>query len=252
MMRFSVCIETIFTELPLHERIEQSAACGAGAVEFWTWRDKDPDELARAKEAAGVDVAAFAALGEYRPNDPAAADETAAELLDAIEAARQIGATGLIVRTEHTLEDVPRREQLDALVSLLGAAAPAAERAHATLLVEPLNRRADHPGALLSTTADALEVVDAVGQPNVKMLFNVYHQYVTEGAVLASIESGIDRIGHVQVADVPGRGEPGTGALDFREILNLIGSLDYDGFVGLEFFPSGDHAAAVRSVIELA
>jgi len=252
MIRFSVCLQTIFNAMPLTERIERAASCGAAAVEFWSWKDKDLDEIARAKEAAGVDIAAFAGLSDNRPNDPAAADAAANEMLGAIEAAREIGATGLIITADSRVEGVARNEQIDSITKLLDATAPAARKAHVTLLLEPLNSRTDHPDALLSKTDDALAIVDEAGQPNVKMLFDVYHQYITEGAVLGAIEANIGRIGHFHLADVPGRGEPGTGALDFAAILKLIDSLDYEGFVGLEFIPSADHTEAVKSAIELA
>ena len=250
-MKFSVCLQTIFSAMPLTERIERSAGCGAAAVEFWSWKDKDLDEIARAKEAAGVDVAAFAGLSDNRANEPAAADAAANEMFGAIEAAREIGAAGLIVTADHQVEGVARNEQIDSITRLLETTAPAARRAHVTLLLEPVNTRTDHPDALVSKTDDALAIIDDAGQPNVKMLFDVYHQYITEGAVLGAIEANIGRIGHFHLADVPGRGEPGTGALDFPAILKLIDSLDYEGFVGLEFFPSADHAEAVKDVIEL-
>ena len=251
MIRFSVCLETIFNALPLGERIGRAAACGAAAVEFWSRKDKDLDEIARAKEASGVDIAAFVALDDNLPNDPASADEAASELLASIQAAREIGATGLVVRAEHEIKNVPRKQQVETLTRMLEMAAPAAQKAHVTLLLEPVNTRIDHPGALLSSTPDTLEIIDSIDRPNVKMLFDIYHQYVTEGTILDSIESHIDRIGHFHLADVPGRGEPGTGAVDFGGLFRLIGSLGYEGLVGLEFFPSADHADAVSRVIEL-
>ena len=251
MAKFSVCLETIFNTLPFTERIERAAACGASAVEFWSWKDKDLDAIARTKEAAGVDVAGFVALSRNRPNDPAARDGAADELLVAIETAREIGAGALTIQADREIDGVPRRTQLESLTELLAAAAPAAEKAHVALLLEPLNVRTDHPDALLSTTEDTIAIVKNVDRPNVKMLFDIYHQYITEGTVHDSIESNIDRIGHFHLADVPGRGEPGTGAVDFAEILKLIESLDYNGFIGLEFFPSSDHAEAVKSVIDL-
>jgi len=251
MIRFSVCVETIFNALPLSARIEHSAACGAAAIEFWRWEDKDFDAIARAKESAGVDIAAFGGLGDTAPNDPSATDAAVRELHRSIEAARQIGATGLMIHGGQQLDNVTREQQLENIGAVMAAAAPAAGRAHVSLLLEPRNVRTDFPGGLLSKTADALAIIDQVNLPNVKMLFDVYHQYVTEGSVLHLIESHIDRIGHFHVADVPGRGEPGTGALDFKEMFKLIDSLDYGGYVGLEFHPTGDHAKAVRSAIDL-
>ena len=252
MIRFSVCLETIFAALPMSERFQQAAACGAAAVEFWSQKDKSLDDIARAKEVSGVDIAAFAGLDDNLPNDPASTDQAAAELLASIEAAREIGATGLIIRAEREIEGVSREDQMSALTRMLEMAAPAAQKAHVMLLLEPVNTRIDHPGALLSTTSDTVGIVDRIDKPNVRMLFNIYHQYVTEGTVLDSIESYIDRIGHFHLADVPGRGEPGTGAVDFGELFNLIDSLGYKGLVGLEFFPSADHADAVTHAIGLA
>lgn len=250
MIRFSVCLETIFNDLPLGDGIAKAAACGASAVEFWSWRDKDLDGITRAKEVEGVDIAAFAAVNGTSP-DIRTATPTVNQFGSAIEAARQIGARGLIVFAGLEREGIPRQEQLDRLAATMADAAPEAAKSHITLLLEPLNARTDHPGTLLSATADAAGVIEKAGQPNVKMLFDIYEQYVTEGSVLHSIESHIGRIGHFHLADVPGRGEPGTGALDFTEMLKLIESLDYDGYVGLEFRPSGDHASAVKSVMEL-
>ena len=252
MIRFSVCIETIFAALPIGERFELAAGCGATAVEFRSARDKDLDEIARAKEASGVDIAAFLGLDDNLPNDPATADEAAAELLASIGAAREIGATGLVIKAGREIEGVPRKEQIETLTRMIKMAAPAAQKAHVTLLLEPVNARIDHPGALLTTTPETLEIIDAAGEPNVKMLFDIYHQYVTEGTVLDSIESYIDRIGHFHLADVPGRGEPGTGAVDFGELFGLIDSLRYEGLVGLKFSPTADHADAVTRVIELS
>ena len=251
MPKFSVCIETIFNQLPVPDRITESAACGAAAVEFWTWRDKDLDGIVRAKEASGVLVATFGALDDASPNDPATGEQALRELLLAIDTARQIGALGLTLHSGPQLPSAPREKQLRSIAALLAAAAPAAEKAHITLLLEPRNARIDWPGNLLTSTADACRIVDLVSRPNVKLLFDVYHQYVTEGSVLASIETHIARIGHFHIADVPGRHEPGTGAVDFVELFKLIDSLGYAGHVGLEFLPSADHADAVKRTIHL-
>ncbi|MFW6159231.1 MAG: hydroxypyruvate isomerase family protein [Planctomycetota bacterium] len=251
MIQFSVCIDMIFNDLPFEERMVRAAACGCSAVEFWEWQDKDLDVIARAKEAAGVAIAAFGGLTGKPAGNPDTAESTVEELLRSVEIARQVGAAGLIVVPGDELDGVPRQAQLDAVATVLAAASPAADAEHVNLLLEPVNRRVDYPAALLSTTDDAVRILDQVDQPNVKLLFDVYHQYVTERSVLHTIESHMDRIGHFHVADAPGRHEPGTGALDFREMFRLIDSLGYEGYVGLEFIPTGDHDAAVETVLDL-
>jgi hydroxypyruvate isomerase len=251
-MDFSVCVEMIFDALPLEERIAQAGACGAAAVEFWTWRDKDLDAIARAKETAGVNISAFGGLSGKSPSDPSAVGSAVDELRHSVEAARQIGSTGLIVYGGQEQPELPREQQLESLKGVLAATAEAADQAHVMLLLEPRNARVDFPGELLTSTDEALKIVTDLDLPNVKLLFDIYHQYVTEGSVHAAIETNIDRIGHFHMADAPGRGEPGTGALDFGEVFRLIDSLGYEGYMGLEFRPSGDPAKAVRKTIELA
>jgi hydroxypyruvate isomerase len=251
MVRISVCVETVFPSLALAEQVDQAAACGAAAVEFGHWQDMDLDTVARAKEAAGVDVATLGALRDAPANDPARSDDAVAEALAGLEAARQIGAKGLVVHAGRTIDRVGEAEQFGSVARVLSAVAVPAAAANVMLLLEPRNARKDCPGSVLTRTEDAMAILDEVGEPNVKMLFDVYHQYITEGSVLTTIESHIERIGHVHVADVPGRGEPGTGALDFGEIFKLIDSLEYGGYVGLEFHPSGDPAEAVRKTIDL-
>jgi len=250
-VHFSVCLEVIFNTLPFAERIEQAAACRAAAVEFGSWEDKDLDAIARAKEAAGVAIAACTGMGGVPANDPRVAGAAEKQLLSSISAARQIGALGLIVCPGFELGDVPRREQLDAIVNLLVKTAPAAADANVTLLLEPLNTQVDHPGCLLTRSDEAADLLDRVDHPNARMLYDIYHQYITEGGVLESIEAHIRRIGHFHVADVPGRHEPGTGTMDYAEIFGRIASLGYDGYIGLEFFPTGDHAKAVKDTLAL-
>ena len=250
MIRFSICVDTIFDDVPLATAAELAAASGASAFEFWGWRGRDLDEIVHAKESAGLDIAAFAGLTENPPNDPARADDAVAELLASIETACEIGAQGLIITGGQEIKGLSRAKQFEAITRLLSATAPEANKHHVMLLVEPVNSRIDHPGALLTTTADAVRLLEDVNQPNVKLLFDIYDQFTTEGTVLATIESNISRIGHFHIADAPGRGEPGTGALDYGEIFKLIKECEFSGYLGLEFFPRGDHSAAVRKVIQ--
>ena len=250
MMRFSVCLDTIFTDVPLAKAAELAAASGASAFEFWGWRGRDLNEIVHAKESAGMDIAVFAGLSQNSPSDPAHVDDALAELHSSIDTARELGAHGLIITGGQEIKNISRSEQLAVFTRLLASAAPEAGKHHVMFFVEPVNNRIDHPGSLLSTTADAIRLLDDVGKPNVKLLFDIYDQFITEGTVLAAIESNISRIGHFHLADAPGRGEPGTGALDFGEIFKLIKDSGYDGYLGLEFFPRGDHAEAVRKVIQ--
>ncbi len=117
-------------------------------------------------------------------------------------------------------------------------AADALDRAGIRLLVEPLNDR-DIPGFFLNTTHDAISLIDAVGHPNLALQYDVYHMQRMEGDLIATLTARMDRIGHIQIADNPGRHEPGTGEINFVNLLAAIEAADYDGWVGCEYHPLG-------------
>jgi len=122
------------------------------------------------------------------------------------------------------------------LVKNLRYAAPLLEASGILLLIEPINTR-DVPGFFLSGTAQAIEIIDAVGSGNLQLQYDIYHMQIMEGDVAAAIERLLPRIGHLQLADVPGRHEPGTGTIDFPSLFATIDRIGYDGWIGCEYVP---------------
>jgi hydroxypyruvate isomerase len=139
-------------------------------------------------------------------------------------------------------DDSTPEEQDDVAVQNLVLAARAAQRIGGTVLVEPVSGAARYP---LLAAADALQVIERVsaeGVDNVRLLFDIYHLAVNGDDVYAAIDASAGRIGHVQIADAPGRNEPGTGTLDIAYYLARLAATGYDGWVGLEYKPSGKSA----------
>jgi hydroxypyruvate isomerase len=124
--------------------------------------------------------------------------------------------------------------------------APLAEKAGVTLVLEPLNVYVDHPGYFLDGSAAGFDLVRAVGSPRIKLLYDIYHMQVMEGNIIQTLTSNLDVIGHVHVADVPGRHEPGTGELSYANIFEALRQAGYDKYVGFEFEPTvpSEEAAA--------
>jgi hydroxypyruvate isomerase len=120
----------------------------------------------------------------------------------------------------------------------LRALAPLAEQAGITLLLEPLNIRVDHPGYFLNRSAVGFELVRAVGSPRLRLLFDIYHMQVMEGNIIESLTRNLDVIGHIHVADVPGRHQPGTGELNYANILRAVREAGYDQYIGFELDPT--------------
>ena len=248
MAKLSVCIEMIFTELPFTQRIAAVKKAGFPAFEFWGWSNKDLDAINRARQEAGSAISAMVAEYEQPLTDPGRNEGFVVGVRKSIAAARTLGVDKLIVCTGNELSGIPRQAQHDAVVSGLRAAAPAAEDAGVTLVLEPLNTLVDHKGYYLTTSAEGFEMVAQTDSPAVKLLFDLYHQQITEGNLIANLTAGISHIGHFHSADVPGRYEFGTGEVNYKNVIARIDQLGYAGYIGLEFRPSTSSEEALRRV----
>jgi len=248
MVDLSVCIEMVYDDDPFHERVHRTAAAGVNAVEFWDWREKDMDAIKTAADEAGVDIVGCLAGGEL--TDPEAADDAVETIRESIETAGDLGVPTLIATTGPDQEALNRATQHENIVDVLSRVAPDAEDADVTIALEPLNTAVDHPGYFLTTSAEGFDIIDEVGSENVRLLYDVYHQQITEGNVIQTITENVDRIGHIHIADVPGRHEPGTGELNYTNIFDAIDEAGYDGYVGCEFAPTGDPDDAMAGVRE--
>ncbi len=250
MPKLSVCIEMVFRPLEFVERIQAVADAGYSAFEFWGWQNKEMSQILEAKERLGLEVAAFGVGGGslVDPTNHARYWETVAQ---AAEWAAKLRCPSLIVTTGNTLPGVPRDRQLEDLRRGLQGVARAAERSGVTVVVEPLNSKVDHQGYFLDHGPEAFTLIEEIGSPALRVLYDIYHMQIMDGDIIATIEANTDKIAHFHVADVPGRHEPGTGELNYANVFRRIDATGYAGFVGLEYRPSGDHAASLAHVKSL-
>jgi hydroxypyruvate isomerase len=259
-MKASVCIEMIYTEHPFLDRIKVAAEQGFDAVEFWNWDNKDMPAIKTAAEAAGVGIATFQSnRGGTLINPEHRADFTAG-IEESLAMAVEMGAEKLFILTDELGADrgvkfqfpeLADEEKYQSVLDGLNAIAPRAEAAGVTLVLEPLNTLVDHAGYWLQHSAVGFDLVRKVGSPNIRLLFDCYHQQVTEGNIIERLTANLDAVGHVHVADVPGRHEPGTGELNYANILKALAATDYDGYVGLEFDPTVDSKIAAKAALDL-
>lgn len=247
-MRFSVCIEMLFRELPFLERMEAVAKVGIQAVEFWSWSDKDIDAIERKKDELGLEVSAFMVEPRAELTDRSQKELFIEALGKTIPIAKRLGTKALLTMAGSEKDDVPRSEQHAIIVEILKAGASLAEEGGVCLVLEPLNILVNHKGYYLYSSHEAAEILREVNSPNVKMLYDIYHQQITEGHLIPTIENYIELIGHFHLADVPGRHEPGTGEINYQNVLRKIDELGYEGFVGLEFLPTKSPDEALREV----
>jgi len=251
MFKLSACIEMIFSGAPFEERVQRVADCGLPAFEFWGWSNKNLDAVLRAKDAAGVAVSSICCEARQSVVSDGSAAAFVEGLKASTEAAHKLGTRTLIVTTGQAVPEQPRAEQHANIVKALRAAAPVAEREGVTLVLEPLNVLVDHAGYYLVTSAEGFEILREVGSPNVKLLFDIYHQQITEGHLIANITANIDLIGHFHAADTPGRHELGTGEINYANVFKAIAGTGYRGYVGLEYMPVADPAGTLRQALAL-
>ncbi|MFB9376048.1 TIM barrel protein [Kineococcus gynurae] len=235
-------------ELP--ERVAAAAGHGFGEVEVWQWRHRDLDALARALAEHRVALRTMVV-------DPAA-DLTAASSPEAFvravtgsaEVARRLGAPFLVVTAGDTVPGLGRDVQRSRVLEALRAAA-AVLPDDVTLLLEPLNDRVDHVGTFLTSTSEGLDLVQEVGSPRVRLLLDVYHALMMGEDLGRELAGRAGLVAHAQVADVPGRTEPGSGDVDWSSTLEVLHRAGYRGGFGLECRASEGTAAVVRRAREI-
>ncbi|MBD3185086.1 TIM barrel protein [Candidatus Poribacteria bacterium] len=251
MIKLSACIEALYTDVPFIERIEKVANVGLKAFEFWGWGNKDIDAIKEAKDKFGIEVGTFGADVGGPLVDPKNREKLPERLKASIEVAKKLGCDGMLVTTGNEIEGVSRDKQHESIVEGLKVAAEILEPEGMVLSLEPLNVLVNHKGYYLYTSDEGFQIIDEVGSPSVKLLYDIYHQQITEGNLIANITDSIDKISHFHVADVPGRHEPGTGEINYKNVFKSIAESGYERFVGLEFWPIGTSDDALKSLLEM-
>jgi hydroxypyruvate isomerase len=252
MPRFDAHLGHLFTEVPFLERFAAAAAVGFTAVEFPFPYAYAPGELAQRLASHGlVQVSIMAPAGDWAAGErglaaiPGRAREfrdgmrRALEYADALNVARVHVAAGLIPEGA----DVAACEAL--FLENLAHAADLARPRDVTILIEPVSGKV-YPTFLVRSTAHGERILATIRRDNVRLLYDVWHSQLGEGDLAATIERVMPLIAHLQIANPPGRNEPGVGEIHFPFLFDLIDRLGYTGWVGLEYRPSTDTLSSLR------
>lgn len=239
-MRYSACIELLFSaEAPeFADRIRAASAAGLDAVEFWRYSNKDIGAVEEALRETGMPLAGILCETGGKLTIPQDLDRVLEGVAASLAMAKRLGAPVMIVTTGDEQPGLSRAEQHASIVRALKEAAKIVEGSGITLALEPLNDRVDHPGYYLTSTIEGLDIIDEVGRPEVKLLYDIYHSAVMGEETDDVLAGRLDRVAHVHLADTPGRGEPGSGAMDWSDRLEWLEAQGYRGYVGLEYKPT--------------
>lgn len=245
--KFAVNVEMWWTGLPFLDRIRAAADLGFPAVEFWPYEGKDADAIAKLTTELGIEVAQFTAWG-FSPhmNDPKNEDKCVSTIEEACKFAHKWKCQKMTVVAGNNTQGMSKEAMHTQVIKTLKRAAKIAEREKVMLILEPMNGRVDHPGHCLYGSEDATRICRAVDSPMVKINWDLYHMQITEGDLCGRLKDGFDQVGYLQLADHPGRNEPGTGEIHYNRVLKQAYELGYRGYVGLECRPTNELEAAKR------
>ncbi|NLJ95440.1 MAG: TIM barrel protein [Clostridiaceae bacterium] len=255
----SACIETLYTEIDFYDRIEAASNDGFKYIEFWSRDDKDIDKITELTKKHNIKVASFNGDADLSLVDPNQKKEYLEYLKKSVEIAKKLdsvavtihsnglGDGGVVINDYAHLSDTVK---ICTMYDTLKECAKISEESGIRMNLEMLNITTDHVGNYLATTRMAAELTEMVGSEYIKILYDVYHMQLNEGSICDNISKYIDQIGHVHVADVPGRHEPGTGEINYHNVYKHLEKCGYEGIVGYELYPQSSTEKAVEAIFQ--
>ena len=236
-MKLSACIEWLFADESgdIAERVRRAAECGLYGVEFHLWRDKPIAAIREALDETGLVLTSFCVDPRRSIVDRAQRTEFLEAVRASISPARELGCNRLIIASGFELDGVSRAAHFEFARESLTEAARIASQNGITLLLEPLNTRVDHPGMYLNSVSEGLDLVESVDSDGLRLVYDAYHSIVMGEDIHSLLKGRMKWVAHIQVADMPGRGAPGTGEIAWPEVISMLEREGYQGAIGLEF-----------------
>ena len=250
---FACNLDTWFTDSPFADRFALAAKAGFTNIEFWPVRRDGMD----ARKARALLDANNLTLTQYAPaapnfSDPANHDALIAMIREAIADSAILGCKAITLVGHHIVDGMTREAMLSGYTAGLMRIASLLEQAGLMALVEPFNT-VNHPGHLLNGSRPATAMLRAVNSPMIKLQWDFYHMQLEDGDLIEKFTAAIDQVGYVQLGDVPGRHQPGTGEVNHVNLLRAIRAAGYAGPMGLEYYPlDNDHGRAISEAAVLS
>lgn len=250
------CIETMYTHLPFLQRFQAAKDDGFAAIEFWDWRPYTTEEIRQTAQEVGIPINGFDGDAHFSLVNPEERTQYLEHLQNSLNFAKAVGAKSITIHSNglgkggvvlSKFENLSHTVKLCSMYEGLRQSAILAEEAGVTLHLEALNITTDHVGNFLKTTQMGVELCQLINSPRLKLLYDVYHMQQNEGNIIPTLYRYGHLFGHVHIADVPGRHEPGTGELNYPVILDALEATGYTGLVGCELYPTTT-ARAVKAI----
>jgi hydroxypyruvate isomerase len=246
--QFSVMIWTLKKLGTFEENLDRVAQAGYHHVElvgeFKQWSEEDYRRIIARMESMKISVDATSGVSPGFA-DPSGGDAFLSGLKDLIPAAKRLQCRQIILLSGKRIEGAAPGSQHAASIEALKRAADVLSSAGLVAVIEPIDR-IENPTIYLDGVTEAFEIVTAVNSPNVRVLYDVYHEQREFGNLIEKFEKNIELVGLIHIADVPGRHEPGTGEINYLNIYRKLAQLNYRGTIAMEFYPTGDIVDTLR------
>ena len=255
MYQLSANIELLFTEAgdDAGDRVRAAADAGFDAVEMWFSTDKDLDSLGKALADTGVQLTSLLTGPRMTYTYPGTDLAPFHEGLDlAVAHAAQLGCPRIVLASGMGFPGMNRQKNHQAIVDMFSEALERNRDADVEFVLEPVNSRVDHPGALTDRTEDAVDVARAVGDERFGILYDLYHSIAQGEDPATELANATGFVKYVQLADAPGRHEPGSGDVDWPAQLATLRASGYDGPIGLEYFPAVETTKSIEYIRSVA
>ena len=255
MYQLSANIELLFKEAgdDAGDRVRAAAAAGFDAVEMWFSTDKDLDSLAKALADTGVQLTSLIAgprMGYTFPNTDLAPFHEGLDV--AVEHAKLLGCSRIVLASGVGFPGMNRTKNLQIITDMFREAVERHRGSGVEFVLEPVNSRVDHPGALTDRTEDAVLVAKAVDDESFGILYDLYHSIAQGEDPATELANAAGFVKYVQLADAPGRHEPGSGDVDWPAQLAVLRESGYDGPIGLEYFPAAETTKSIEYIRSVA
>ena len=248
-MKLCVAIPCFFKGVDFCEAIRAVGDLGFDTVETYDWKGLDISAVRKTLDDCGVDLLSMCTT-EFRMTSPEHRVLWLDGLKESCEAANKLGVKHLITQVGRDV-GTPREKQHESILEALEAAKPILASSGVTLMLEPLNTLVNHPGYYLWSAYEGFDIIRKVDHPNIKLIYDIYHQQVMEGNIIPNIINNLDCIAHLHSAGHPGRNELQFGENDYKVIISAIEKSGYDGVIALEYFPRLDRAESLRLTKQL-
>lgn len=248
-MKFDIPVPCFFGKDDFCEAIKKISALGFNAIETYDWKSLDFEKVAETCEKYDVKLISMC-TSCFSMTDPNRLEEWLSGLTQSCIAARQMNVKKLITQVGNDTGK-ERAYQHESIVNALRFASPILESFGVTLMIEPLNILVDHKGYYLPSSAEAFDIIRESECKNAKVVFDIYHQQISEGNIIPNIINNLDLIAHLHCAGHPGRHDLQYGENDYRVIFDAVDKAGYTGYCGLEYSPLGDPVESLKKFREI-